>query len=81
MRFSWRCRVNTAVPLSPCRMGEPGVALGDGLDVRGADDLDVVAVVVLQDLQGVTALILASVTVPHCFRPGQVTDLPSQYSE
>ena len=33
-----------------------GIALGDGLDVVGADDLDVAAVVVLQDLQCVFAL-------------------------
>ena len=35
----------------------PGVALGDGLDVVGADDLDVVAIVVFEDAQCVAALI------------------------
>ena len=34
-----------------------GVALGDGLDVVGADDLDVVPVVVFEDAEGVAALI------------------------
>ena len=57
MRFSCRCRVNTAVPRSPCRRGEPGIASGDGLDVAGADDLDIAAVIVLEDAQGIAALI------------------------
>ena len=37
--------------------GGTGVTLGDALDVVGAHDLDVVAVVVAQDLQGVLALV------------------------
>ena len=45
------------IPFGPVSYTHLDVYKRQGLDVRGADDLDVVAVVILQDLQGVTALI------------------------
>ena len=46
-----------AGPAVPLAHRAAGIALGDGGDVGGADDLDVVAVVVLEDGQGAAALL------------------------
>ena len=44
---------------APVSLPEGGtrIASGDGLDVAGADDLDIAAVIVLEDAQGIAALI------------------------
>ena len=57
MRLSCRCRVNSRRSVAALPQRAPGVALGDGLDVVGADDLDVAAVVVFEDAQCAAALI------------------------
>ena len=79
MRDSCFCRIRTFVPVLPRRSGLPGQL--DGM----AAMLSVVTswTRLPQQQRRICSAFMPSrarSTVPHCFMPGQVTVLPSQYS-